>query len=128
MEAKTILVIEDNDMNMELMRAFLQIGNYRMLEAREAETGIHLTREHRPDLILMDIQLPGMDGLSATRIIREDPDLKNIPIVAMTGLAMHEDVEKGMKLGFSGYIVKPCGIKVVLETIAKCLDGHCPEK
>jgi two-component system, cell cycle response regulator DivK len=124
MKAKTVLVIEDNDMNMQLMRAFLEIGKYRILEAREAETGIHLAREYHPDLILMDIQLPGMDGLSATRIIKEDPDLKNIPILATTGLAMHDEVEKGLESGFSGYIIKPCGVQEILKTLARFLDDH----
>ena len=76
MADKTILVVEDNEMNMKLMRAVLKTGNYRMLEAMDAETGLRLVREHRPDLILMDIQLPGMDGLTATKIIKADPDFK----------------------------------------------------
>ena len=88
---KTILVIEDNDLNMKLVRSLLKMGNYEMLEALDAETGINLTRKHRPDLILMDIQLPGMDGLRATRMIKDDPDLKSIPIVAVTSYAMQGD-------------------------------------
>lgn len=76
------------------MRAVLKTGNYRMLEAIDAETGLRLVREHRPDLILMDIQLPGMDGLSATKIIKTDPDLNYIPIFALTGFAMENDKEK----------------------------------
>lgn len=81
-------------MNMKLMRAVLKTGNYRMLEAIDAETELRLVREHRPDLILMDIQLPGMDGLSATKIIKTDPDLNYIPIFALTGFAMENDKEK----------------------------------
>ena len=76
MKRKTVLVIEDNEMNMKLVRALLQIGQYDILEAVDAESGIPLARAHKPDLILMDVHVPGMDGLSATRIIKEDPALK----------------------------------------------------
>jgi len=78
MKIKTILVIEDNKLNMKLVNGLVKIGKYRMLEAEDAESGIELIREQRPDLVLMDIQLPGMDGLSATKIIKEDSDLKDI--------------------------------------------------
>jgi two-component system, cell cycle response regulator DivK len=121
MEDKTILVIEDNVMNMKLMRAVLKAGKYRMLEAADAETGLRLVRENRPDLILMDIQLPGMDGLTATRIIKNDPDLKEIPIFALTGFAMKSEKEKAADAGFAGYIVKPFSVKVLLETIGNYL-------
>lgn len=127
MEDKTILVIEDNEMNMKLMRAILKVGKYRMLEAMDAETGLRLVREHHPDLILMDIQLPGMDGLSAAKIIKDDPDLKEIPIFALTGFAMKSDKEKAADVGFAGYIVKPFSVKVLLETIGNYLrtEGRC---
>ncbi len=128
MTDKTILVIEDNEMNMKLMRAVLKTGNYRMLEAMDAETGLRLVREHRPDLILMDIQLPGMDGLSATKIIKADPDLKDIPIFALSGFAMESDKEKAADLGLAGYIVKPISVKGLLETLANCLNPHHAEK
>ena len=111
MADKTILVVEDNEMNMKLMRAVLKTGNYRMLEAMDAETGLRLVREHRPDLILMDIQLPGMDGLSATKIIKSDPALKDIPVFALTGFAMESDKEKAEDIGLAGYIVKPISVK-----------------
>ena len=116
MSEKTILVIEDNEMNMKLMRAVLKAGKYRMLEATDAETGLRLVREHHPDLILMDIQLPGMDGLSAAQIIKADPDIKGIPIFALTGFAMQSDREKAMGIGLDGYIVKPFSVKTLLET------------
>ena len=110
METKTILVIEDNEMNMKLMRTVLQLGKYRILEAGDAETGLALIRRERPDLILMDIQLPGMDGLSATKIIKSDQKLKDIPIFAVTGMGMDGDEEKAMGAGLAGYIVQavPC--------------------
>ncbi len=124
MAEKTILVIEDNEMNMKLMRAVLKAGNYRMLEAADAETGLRLVREQRPDLILMDIQLPGMDGLSASQIIKGDPELKHIPIFALTGFAMQSDREKGMGAGLDGYIVKPFSLKGLLETLEQFFKLH----
>jgi len=124
MEQKTILVIEDNEMNMKLMRAVMRVGNYRMLEAMDAETGLRLVKESRPDMILMDIQLPGMDGLNATQIIKADPDLKAIPIFALTGFAMESDKEKAMDVGFAGYIVKPFNVKVLLDIISEYFQNH----
>jgi two-component system cell cycle response regulator DivK len=128
MEGKTILVIEDNEMNMKLMRAVLRAGNYRMLEAPDAESGLRLVREHHPDLILMDIQLPSMDGLSAAKIIKADPKLRDISIFALTGFAMESDKEKAMDIGFAGYIVKPFSVKMLLETLANHFDCHTIEK
>ena len=128
MADKTILVIEDNEMNMKLMSAVLKSGKYRMLEAMDAETGLRLVREHRPDLILMDIQLPGMDGLSATKIIKADPALKDIPIFALTGFAMESDKEKAKDIGLAGYIVKPISVKGLLETLANCFTSQQTEK
>jgi CheY-like chemotaxis protein len=127
-EEKTILVIEDNEMNMKLMRAVLNVGKYRILEATDAETGLRLVREHHPDLILMDIQLPGMDGLSATKIIKTDPELKGIPIFALTGFAMESDKEKATDIGLAGYIVKPYSVKVLLETLANFFNKRQAEK
>lgn len=124
MGKKTILVIEDNEMNMRLMRAVLKVGNYQMMEAKDAETGLRLVRELHPDLILMDIQLPGMDGLSATRIIKSDPDLRDIPIIALTGFAMESDKEKAMDIGLAAYIVKPFSVKELLEAIAHHFNEH----
>ena len=117
MEKKTILVIEDNELNMKLMRSLLKIGNYEMLEAVDAETGIKLVKQHIPDLILMDIQLPGMDGLRATRIIKEDTDVKHIPVVAVTSYAMQGDDVKATEAGCAGYITKPINTKEFLKNI-----------
>jgi CheY-like chemotaxis protein len=127
MADKTVLVIEDNEMNMKLMRAILKVGNYRMFEAMDAETGLRLVREHHPDLILMDIQLPGMDGLSATKIIKADPDLKDIPVFALSGFAMESDKEKAADIGLAGYIVKPFSVKGLLETLANFFNPHHAE-
>ena len=121
MKIKTILVVEDNKLNMKLVRGLIKIGKYNMLEANDAELGIQLIREQMPDLVLMDIQLPGMDGLSATKIIKEDPDLKDIPIVALTSYAMQGDKEKALAAGCTGYIAKPIDTRKFLETVSQYL-------
>lgn len=122
MAQKTILVIEDNEMNMKLMRAVLNLGPYRMIEAFDAETGLELARQERPDMILMDIQLPGMDGLSATRIIKADKDLMEIPVIAISGFATDNDKDAAMEVGFGAYIVKPFNVKALLEQIDHLLN------
>ena len=122
MKIKTILVVEDNELNMKLVRGLIKIGKYRMLEAIDAESGIQLIREQRPDLVLMDIQLPGMDGLSATKIIKEDPSVKDIPIVALTSYAMQGDEEKALEAGCTGYIAKPIDTRKFLKTISQYLN------
>jgi CheY-like chemotaxis protein len=121
MANETILVIEDNKMNMKLVRSLLQIGKYSVLEAIDAENGIQLAREHHPDLILMDIQLPGMDGLTATREIKNDPEVKDISVVALTSYAMEGDEEKAMDAGCAGYIAKPIDTRSFLETVGQFL-------
>ena len=128
MKFKTILVVEDNKLNMKLVKGLIKIGKYRMLEANDAELGIQLIREHMPDLVLMDIQLPGMDGLSATKIIKEDPDLKDIPIVALTSYAMQGDEEKALAAGCTGYITKPIDTRNFLETVSEYLKDDEHEK
>ena len=121
MANETVLVIEDNEMNMKLARSLLQIGKYRILEAIDAENGIQLAREHHPDLILMDIQLPGKDGLTATREIKNDPAVKDISVVALTSYAMEGDEEKAMDAGCAGYIAKPIDTRRFLETVGEFL-------
>ncbi|MGD8645519.1 MAG: response regulator [Desulfobacterales bacterium] len=121
MKIKTILVVEDNKLNMKLVKGLIKIGKYRMLEANDAESGIEQIREKQPDLVLMDIQLPGMDGLSATKVIKEDPDLKDIPIVALTSFAMQGDEEKALAVGCTGYITKPIDTRKFLETVSRYL-------
>ena len=118
---ETVLVIEDNEMNMKLARSLLQLGKYRVLEASDAENGIKLAQEHHPDLILMDIQLPGMDGLTATREIKNDPAVKDITVVALTSYAMQGDEEKAKDAGCAGYISKPIDTRSFLETVGQFL-------
>ena len=121
MKEKTVLVIEDNDLNMKLIRTLLKLKNYQTLEAVDAETGIQLAREYHPDLILMDIQLPGMDGLTATRVIKNDSAMKDIHVVALTGYAMAEDDEEACDAGCVGCIAKPIDTRSFLETVGQFL-------
>ena len=126
MPDKTILVVEDDDLNMKLVREVLRLGPYGILEATDAGTGIRLARQHHPDLILMDIHLPDMDGLSATRVIMADQDLKGIPIVALTALAMKGDREKALEAGCTEYMTKPFRIQELLETLDRHLNRQPP--
>jgi CheY-like chemotaxis protein len=107
MDGKTILVVEDHELNMKLIRALLQTNQFRVLEAQNAEVGLQFAREEKPDLILMDIQLPGMDGLTATGILKQDPSTQKIPVVALTSYAMRGDKEKAKAAGCDDYITKP---------------------
>lgn len=117
MENLTVLVVEDNALNMKLVRTLLQLQKLRVLEAGDAETGIQRALEEKPALILMDIQLPGMDGLEATRIIKGNPDLQHIPVVALTSYAMQGDEERAREAGCSGYITKPIDTKRFPEAV-----------
>ncbi len=119
MTKKRILVIEDNPINRKLMRVLIAMADLEVLEAAEAETGIALARERRPDLILMDVQLPGMDGLDATRLIKSNPDLAGIAVVAVTSFAMAGDEEKARAAGCSGYITKPINTRTFIREISK---------
>jgi CheY-like chemotaxis protein len=123
MNSRTILVIEDNDLNMKLVKSLLKLGKYTALEAMDAETGIRLARESKPDLILMDIQLPGMDGLTATRVLKQDATLEGIPIIALTSHAMEGDEQKARDAGCTGYISKPIDTRSFLQSIERYLQG-----
>ena len=122
MDKKTILVVEDNQLNMKLLRGLLKVSNFGILEALDAETGIEIAKEHRPDLILMDIQLPGMDGLEATQTIKNDPELKHIPVIALTSYAMSGDKEKALAAGCMDYVTKPISTKGLIEKLSKVLS------
>ena len=124
----TVLVVEDNELNMKLIRGLLRLGKYQILEATDAETGIQIARERKPDLILMDIQLPDMDGLKAARIIKEDPVLKAVPIVAVTSHAMQGDDKKAFDAGCSGYISKPIDTRSFLTTIEQYLGKNTDKR
>ena len=122
MEQKTILVIEDNKLNMKLVRGIISTTTYEMIEAFDAETGLIIAREQQPDLILMDIQLPGMDGLSATKVIRNEEALNDIPVIAVTSYAMQGDREKAIDAGCDGHVTKPFDAKTLREVIDEHLS------
>jgi len=103
----TILVIEDDPLNMKLTCKILTSSRYKVLKATDAESGLFTARQMHPDLILMDIQLPGMDGLQATMKLKSDPELRTIPVIALTALAMAGDEQRILACGCDGYISKP---------------------
>ncbi len=113
----TILIIEDNRANMKLATLLLANAGHAVLGAVDAESGLTLARSHSPDLILMDIQLPGMDGLTATALLKQDPATARIPVIALTALAMKEDQKRSQAAGCDGYIVKPLRYKELYEAI-----------
>lgn len=106
-----VLIIEDNDKNLKLVRDILQFHGFRTAESTDAEAGLRLAHELRPDLVLMDIALPGMDGVTALRELRSQPSTETIPVVALTASAMQADRERLLGAGFDGYLVKPIDIK-----------------
>jgi two-component system cell cycle response regulator DivK len=118
---KTVLVVEDNEMNMRLFHDLLETCGYYVLQARDGIEALKLARQHKPDLILMDIQLPGVSGLDVTQWIKENDALKAIPIIAVTSFAMKGDEERFRKGGCDAYIAKPIFITDFLKTIQKFL-------
>ena len=116
---KTVLVVEDNDLNMKLFHDLLEMGGYNVLQAKDGMEGWRMAREQRPDLILMDIQLPGVDGLEVTKWLKDDENLKSIPVIAVTAFAMKGDEEKIREAGCDGYIVKPISLSDFLETVER---------
>jgi two-component system cell cycle response regulator DivK len=118
-----ILIVEDNADNMTLVVLLLQSAGHTVLSATDAEAGLTLARDELPNLILMDIQLPGMDGLEATAQLKRDEATRAIPVIALTALAMKGDEERIRAAGCDGYIAKPMGIQEFLATIAAQLAG-----
>ena len=118
-----VLVVEDNPDNMLLTIMLLESAGHTVLSAIDAEGGLTLAREEHPDLILMDVQLPGMDGLEATVLLKRDEATRAIPVLALTALAMHGDEERIRAAGCDGYIAKPMGIQQFIATIASQLAG-----
>jgi len=117
MKPYVILVVEDNAMNLKLVKSLLGLGKLYVLEAGDAEVGIQMAKIHLPDLILMDIQLPGIDGLQATRLIKEDPTLAHIPVIALTSHAMRGDDQRAKDAGCDGYITKPINTRTFLDDL-----------
>ena len=119
---KTILVVEDNELNMKLFHDLLEAHGYSILQTRDGMEALKLARQHKPDLILMDIQLPEVSGLEVTKWIKEDDDLKAIPVIAVTAFAMKGDEEKIREGGCEAYIAKPISVAHFLATVQKFLN------
>ena len=121
MSQEKILVVEDTPLNMELCRDLLEVAGYVVYEATDAQEAIEKAKQEKFDLILMDIQLPGMDGLSATKIIKEESVNKDTPIVALTAYAMTGDKEKIEAAGCDGYLTKPINTRAFVPKVAEFL-------
>ncbi|MDP2329216.1 MAG: response regulator [Reyranella sp.] len=121
--SKKILVVEDTEDNRQILRDLLGMAGYTLFEARDGAEGVAKAAEHRPDLILMDIQMPVMDGYEATRRIKANPDLKAIPIVAVTSYALSGDEQKTRDAGCDAYIAKPYSPRQMLAKVREILGG-----
>jgi len=115
--SKTVLIVEDNELNMKLFNDLLERNGYATLRTRSGVEAIELAREHHPDLILMDIQLPEVSGLEVTRWLKDDDALRDIPVVAITAFAMKGDEEKIRQGGCEAYLSKPISVTKFLETV-----------
>ena len=122
MSKKRILIVEDNDLNLKLFRDLLGAHGYETIETKDGHDALGLAKEHQPDLIIMDIQLPEISGLDVTKQIKADLEVSNIPVVAVTAFAMRDDEEKILRAGCEAYISKPISIGPFLHTIEKFLN------
>lgn len=119
--SEKILIVDDNEQNRKLFRFILQNSGYEIIESENGEDGLKLAKENHPGLILMDIQMPGIDGAEAFRILRSEPETKDIPVIALTSYAMRGDREKFLEQGFNGYISKPINVKEFMNAIKSVL-------
>ena len=120
-QTKTVLIVEDNELNMKLFHDLLEANGYRVLQTRDGLSALDLARHHMPDLIIMDIQLPEVSGIEVTKWLKEDDELKSIPVIAVTAFAMKGDEEKIREGGCEAYIAKPISVANFLQTIARFL-------
>lgn len=127
MAGELVLIVEDNAKNLKLVRDLLQFRGYRTLEASTAEDGLALASEHRPDLVLMDIQLPDLDGVSALNRLRDDPATAGLRIVALTAFAMQADRERLLAAGFDGYLAKPIDVRGLPEQVRRFCERGANE-
>jgi two-component system cell cycle response regulator DivK len=118
-----VLIIEDNEKNMKLARDILQAKGFKTVEAVTGEEGVKLAKERKPDLVLMDIQLPGISGIEALRQVRADPDCARIPVVAVTASVTAIDRSQISAAGFNGFLSKPINLKEFLETVKRMLEN-----
>ena len=114
-----ILIVEDNEKNLKLVRDVLQFKGYQTIEAMTGTEGVKLAKERKPDLVLMDIQLPDIDGITALRQIRADPNTKDMPVVAVSASVMPDDQQRIVASGFNDYVMKPINVKNFVETVEK---------
>ncbi len=119
--SKTVLIVEDNELNMKLFHDLLVAHGYQTLQTRDGMDALAIARKHKPDLILMDIQLPEVSGLEVTKWIKEDDNLRTIPVIAVTAFAMKGDEEKMRDGGCEAYIAKPISVSKFIETIQRFL-------
>ena len=124
MPGELILVVEDKETNRKLVRDVLQFKGYEVAEAVTGEEGLEMARSRRPDLVLMDIHLPGMDGITALRALRADPETSGIPVIALTASAMPSDREAILSAGFNGYETKPISVKRLEELVLEGLAAR----
>src|SRR5512142_1246630 len=124
MLGKTIVFVEDNPDNRTIYSLVLEHDGYQVVGAPAAETGIELVARRRPDLVLMDISLPRMNGFEATRLLKQDPRTSDIPVVALTAHAFEEDRRRAEEIGFDGYLVKPLEPRRVLQAVNRFLTDH----
>jgi len=118
---KTVLIVEDNELNMKLFHDLLEAHGYQILQTRDGMEALQIARDHKPDLILMDIQLPEVSGLQVTKWIKQDNGLKHIPVVAVTAFAMKGDEEKIREGGCEAYLAKPISVMSFLQTVERFL-------
>ena len=119
--SKTVLIVEDNELNMKLFHDLLDAQGYETLQTREGLQALALARQHRPDLILMDIQLPEISGLEVTKWLKEDDELSHIPVIAVTAFAMKGDEERILEGGCEAYLSKPISVMAFIDTIKRFL-------
>lgn len=123
---KKVLLVEDNHMNKVLVKEILTLNGYEIIEADTGTEAIKALAAERPDVILMDLHLPGMDGITATRIIKSEERNKSIPVLALTASAMRGEEDKIIRQGFDGYVAKPIEMKKLLDAITESLKGGNP--
>ena len=121
MSGNRILVVEDNTKNLKLVRDVLQFAGFEIIEATTGEDGVELAAREHPDLVLMDLQLPGIDGTEALRQIREMPDVGRVPILAVTAFVMDEDRRRANRAGFDGYVEKPISVRGLADQVRALL-------
>ena len=119
-----ILIVEDNERNLKLLRDVLEYAGYEVRVARTAEDALTLAVSEPPDLVLMDLQLPGIDGMEALRLLRENPRTADIPVVAVTAQAMKQDRERALRAGFDGYVEKPISVRAFPDQVRRFLPGE----